>query len=198
MDIECAVVWNKNERCGPRVHNYSKILKIVVQEDHAEHLRIALQTLKDNQLYAKASKCDFWKNEVKFLGHVVSEKGVSVDPSKVEAVLNWEQPTNVTEVRSFLGLAGYYRRFIEGFSKLARPLTNLTKKGTSFKWNENCEQAFSGLKKRLTEAPVLSLPAEGERFVVYTDASYQGLGCVLMQNGKAIAFASATTFALPG
>ena len=92
-------------------------------EEHEEHLRVTLQLLRDSKLYAKFSKCDFWLSEVHFLGHVVSKEGVSVDPAKVEAVSKWAAPTSVTEIRSFLGLAGYYRRFVEGFSKIASPLT---------------------------------------------------------------------------
>ena len=102
------------------------------EEEHVEHLRTVLQILRDGKLYAKLSKCEFWKSEVKFLGHVVSKQGIAVDPAKVEAVMNWERPTSVTEIRSFLGLAGYYRRFIKGFSQLALPLTKLTRKDTPF------------------------------------------------------------------
>jgi hypothetical protein len=116
-------------------------------EEHAEHLRSLLQTLRERQLYAKFKKCEFWLEEVAFLGHVISGKGIAVDPSKVEAVLAWEPPTNVTEIRSFLGLAGYYRRFIEGFSQKAAPMTKLLKKGTPFIWNEACENSFQELKR---------------------------------------------------
>ena len=101
-----------------------------------------LQILKEKQLYAKLSKCEFWLNEVKFLGHVITQEGVAVDPSKVEAVVHWERPKTVTEVRSFLGLAGYYRRFIKGFSQLVLPLTRLTRKNQSFEWNSICEARF--------------------------------------------------------
>ena len=97
-------------------------------EEHEQHLRQTLQTLRNRQLYAKLDKCDFWLKEVTFLGHVVSSKGIFVDPQKVEAFLRWERPTTITEIHSFLGLAGYYKRFIEGFSTLATPLTRLTRK----------------------------------------------------------------------
>ncbi|XP_024164159.1 uncharacterized protein LOC112171166 [Rosa chinensis] len=160
------------------------------QEEHAYHLRIVLQTLLDHQLYAKKSKCDFWLTEVKFLGHVISTAGLSVEPSKVEAVVNWEQPQNVTEIRSFLGLAGYYRRFIQDFSKIALPLTKLTRKGAKFEWDDKCENAFVELKTRLTTAPVLVLPNNVDPYQVYTDASGNGLGCVLMQNGQVVAYGS--------
>ena len=125
-------------------------------ELHIKHLKIVLRTLREARLYAKLSKCEFWLNSIGFLGHVVSAEGISVDPQKVEAVLNWGRPTTVTEIRSFLGLAGYYRRFVQDFSKLAAPLTKLTRKGAKFVWSEEREQSFQELKRRLTNAPVLA------------------------------------------
>ncbi|PNY01683.1 retrotransposon-related protein [Trifolium pratense] len=160
------------------------------EEEHAEHLRIVLKTLQEKKLYAKLSKCDFWLKKVSFLGHVISSGGISVDPSKIDAVLKWGTPESVFEIRSFLGLAGYYRRFIEGFSKLALPLTQLTRKGRAFVWDDTCEKSFQELKRRLTTAPVLILPKPNEPFVVYCDASLMGLGGVLMQNGQVVAYAS--------
>ena len=126
--------------------------------EHETHLGLVLQTLRQHRLYAKFNKCEFWLSQVGFLGHVVSTDGIYVDPQKVEAVANWEQPTTVTEVRSFLGLAGYYRRFIEGFSKIAGPLHCLTRKGVKFEWTDMCEGSFQTLKEKLTSAPVLTLP----------------------------------------
>ena len=111
------------------------------KEEHAQHLQLVLQRLKDKQLYAKFKKCEFWLDKVVFLGHIVSHKGIMVDPAKVEAVSQWKQPRNVFEVRSFLGLAGYYRRFVEGFSKIALPLTLLTRKNAKFTWAEDCEKS---------------------------------------------------------
>ena len=108
-------------------------------EEHAVHLKIILQTLREHRLYAKLSKCPFWLDSVAFLGHIVSTVGVSVDPQKVEAILNWKPPTSVTEIRNFLGLAGYYRKFVEGFSKIAAPLTRLTRKEEPFLWSEECQ-----------------------------------------------------------
>ncbi|MBC1496232.1 hypothetical protein HCI94_13525, partial [Listeria welshimeri] len=160
------------------------------KEEHEEHLRLALEKLREHQLYAKFSKCEFWLSEVKFLSHVISSGGVAVDPSNVESVLSWKQPKTVSEIRSFLGLAGYYRRFIENFSKIARPMTRLLQKEVKYKWTEDCEQSFQELKKRLVTAPVLILPDSRKGFQVYCDASRLGLGCVLMQEGKVVAYAS--------
>jgi len=141
-------------------------------------------------LFAKLSKCEFWLREVSFLGHVISKGCIAVDPSKVDVVMQWKSPKSVFEVRTFLGLAGYYRRFIEGFSKLALPLTQLTRKGQAYVWDSECENSFLELKKRLISAPVLILPNPEESFVVYCDASKMGLGGVLMQNRQVVAYAS--------
>jgi hypothetical protein len=157
--------------------------------EHEQHLRVVLQTLKENQLYAKLDKCEFWLKEVVFLGHVISAEGIFMDPRKIEAVLKWERPTNVTEIQSFLGFVGYYQRFIEGFSTLTSP-SKLTRKEVRFVWSEECEASFRELKERLTSAPVLALPSGTQGFVVYSDASKRGLGCVLMQHGRVIAYAS--------
>jgi hypothetical protein len=128
--------------------------------------------------------------EVSFLGHVISKDGVAVDPRKIEVVMNWERPSNVNEIRSFLGFAGYYRRFVEDFSKLSGPLTTLTKKNAHFIWSDECEECFQKLKQRLISTSVLTLPKESEKFVIFSDASFQGLGCVLMQQGRVIAYMS--------
>ncbi|KAL0539789.1 hypothetical protein IC582_024007 [Cucumis melo] len=160
------------------------------EAEHEEHLRIVLQTLRDNKLYAKFSKCEFWLKQVSFLGHVVSKAGVSVDPAKIEAVTGLTRPSTVSEVRSFLGLAGYYRRFVENFSRIATPLTQLTRKGAPFVWSKACEDSFQNLKQKLVTAPVLTVPDGSGSFVIYSDASKKGLGCVLMQQGKLVAYAS--------
>ncbi|KAH9801781.1 Endonuclease [Citrus sinensis] len=159
------------------------------REEHAEHLRITLQTLKEKQLYAKLKKCEFWLEKVTFLEHVVSKDRISVDPSKVEAVSQWSRPTNAKEVRSFLGLVGYYRRFVEGFLKIAMPLTQLTKKNAKFVWTPECEKSFEELKRQLITTPILVISNSYEEFVIYSNASKNGIGCVLMQNGKVIAYA---------
>ncbi|XP_073056887.1 uncharacterized protein [Primulina eburnea] len=154
------------------------------RELHRENLRTVLQQLRDNQLYAKLKKCEFWLDQVTFLGHIISEDGITVDPTKIESVKKWPIPMTVAEVRRFLGLAGYYRHFIADFSKIALPLTTLTRKTVKFEWTNECQQSFQELKDKLTSAPVLSLPEGVEDFVVFTDASKKGLGAVLMQRGK--------------
>jgi hypothetical protein len=117
------------------------------EEDHDKHLRVVLQKLGENQLYAKLSKCEFWLKEVLFLGHIISEGGISIDPSKVKDVLSWNTPQNVSDIRSFLGLAGYYRRFIKGFSKISMPMMELLAKGNNFEWMPRRETNFQELKK---------------------------------------------------
>ncbi|GJR00572.1 putative reverse transcriptase domain-containing protein [Tanacetum coccineum] len=143
------------------------------KEEHANHLRIILELLKKEKLYAKFSKCDFWIHIVQFLGHLIDSQGL-----------------HPTEIRQFLGLAGYYRRFIKGFSKIAKSLTELTQKNKKYIWGEDQESAFQLLKQKLYEAPILALPEGNDDFVVYCDASHQGLGAVLMQREKVIAYAS--------
>ncbi|TYK21774.1 pol protein [Cucumis melo var. makuwa] len=160
------------------------------EAEHEEHLRMVLQTLRDNKLYAKFSKCEFWLKQVSFLGHVVSKAGVSVDPAKIEAVTSWPRPSTVSEVRSFLGLAGYYQQFVENFSRIATPFTQLTRKGAPFVWSKACEDSFQNLKQKLVTAPVLTVPDGSGSFVIYNDASKKGLGCLLMQQGKVVAYAS--------
>ena len=128
------------------------------KEDHMKHLRIVLQKLRDHKLYAKFSKCEFWLTEVSFIGHILSHNGILVDPSKIKDVVEWVTPTTVKEVRGFLGLAGYYRRFVPDFSKIAKPLTELTKKDEPYVWTEAREEAFQILKQRLVTAPVLVQP----------------------------------------
>ncbi|KAK1618870.1 hypothetical protein QYE76_024387 [Lolium multiflorum] len=158
--------------------------------EHEKHLRLIMEKLREHKLYAKFSKCEFWLDKVGFLGHIVSAEGVAVDPSKVAAVTEWESPKNAKEIRSFLGLAGYYRRFIENFSKIAKPMTELLKKEKKFIWTDECEASFQELKQRLVSAPVLCLPDINKDFQVYCDASRQGLGGVLMQDGKVVCYAS--------
>ncbi|KAA3465912.1 DNA/RNA polymerases superfamily protein [Gossypium australe] len=160
------------------------------ESEHAEYLRIVLQTLRDKQLYAKFSKCELWLREVRFLGHIISVEGIRVDPSKISAVVDWKPSRNVSKVRSFLGLAGFYRCFVKGFFMIATSMTRLLQKDVKFEWSKKCQQSFDQLKALLTEAPVLVQPESGKEFVIYSDASLNGLGYVLMQEGKVIAYAS--------
>ena len=159
------------------------------RKEHEEHLRIVLEVLREKRLYSKFSKCEFWLDSVSFLRHVVSKDGVMVDPSKIEAVKSWVRPTNVTEVRSFVGLASYYRRFVKGFSSVASQLTNLTKQNVLFVWSDECEESFQKLKTLLTTSPILTLPVKNNNFIGYCDASYSCLGVVLMKERNVIAFA---------
>jgi hypothetical protein len=160
------------------------------EEDHAEHLRVVLTRLREHKLYAKFSKCEFWLREVPFLGHVLSDGGIVVDPTKVQEVLDWKAPISMHEVQSFLGLAGYYRRFILDFCKIAKSMTRLLQKDTSFVWTPECDAAFHKLRTLLTSAPVLVQPDIEKPFDVYCDASGTGLGGVLMQEGQVIAYTS--------
>jgi hypothetical protein len=170
--IEDILVYSKNEK------------------EHAGHLHVVLQRLREHRLYAKLSKCDFWLKEIKFLGHTMSQAGIVVDPDKVQEVMNWKPPTTVRQIRSFLGLAGYYRRFIPDFSRIAKPITKLLKKEVKFVWGQKCEDAFHTLRQHLTTALVLVQPDNSKPFDVYCDASGTGLGCVLMQDNRVIAYAS--------
>ncbi|GJY93692.1 putative reverse transcriptase domain-containing protein [Tanacetum coccineum] len=160
------------------------------KEDHEVHLKLVLELLKKEKLFAKFSKCEFRLQEVHFLEHVVNSNGIHVDPSKIEAVMNWKAPKTPSEIRSFLGLEGYYRRFIAYFSKIAKPLTSLTQKNQKYEWGMEQEEDFQTLKDNLCNAPILSLPDGLDDFVVCCDALNQGFGCVLMQRGKVIAYAS--------
>ena len=156
-------------------------------QEHEQHLEIVLQKPREKKLYAKISKCEFWLKEVSFLGHIVSTEGIKA--TKIEAVVNWKPPRHVTEVRSFLGLAGYYRRFVRGFSVVASPLTKLLRKGIKFEWTDNCQNSFEQLKGMLVEALVLTQPTSGKEYTLYSDPSGIDLGCVLIQDEKVVAYA---------
>ncbi|GJR86969.1 putative reverse transcriptase domain-containing protein [Tanacetum coccineum] len=160
------------------------------KEEHGEHLKTILNLLRSEKLYAKFSKCDFWLDFVQFLGPVIDNSRLHVDPAKIEAIKNWVAPATPTEVRQFLGLTGYYRRFIKEFSLISKPLTKLTQKNKPYVWGDDEEEAFQTLKLKLCSAPILSLPEGSEDFVVYCDASLKGFGAVLMQREKVIAYAS--------
>jgi hypothetical protein len=160
------------------------------EEEHEEHRRLALQKLREHRLYAKLSMCEFWMKQVACLGHAILKGGISVDPSKVQEVLSWNAPTSVSDIQSFLGLVGFYRRFIRGFSKISKPMTELLEKDKKFEWTPACEASFQELKKRPTTAPILVMTDIEKPFSIYCDVSGQGLGCVLMKDGHVVAYAS--------
>ncbi|GJY19385.1 putative reverse transcriptase domain-containing protein [Tanacetum coccineum] len=181
LRISSYAVWFDKRTC--RIHG-------PYESEHEEHLKIILELLKKEELYAKFSKCEFWIPKVQFLGHVIDSEGIHVDPAKIESIKDWTSPKSPTEIRQFLGLAGYYRRFIEGFSKIAKPMTKLTQKKVKFEWGDKQEAAFQLLKQKLCSAPILALPEGSEDFIAYYDASKKGLGAVLMQREKVISYAS--------
>nr|GEV26446.1 reverse transcriptase domain-containing protein [Tanacetum cinerariifolium] len=145
------------------------------EKEHEEHLKAILELLKEEKLYATFSKCEFWIPKVQFIGHVIDSRGIHVDPVKIESIKDWASPKTPTVIRQFLGLAGYYRRFIEGFSKIAKSMTKLTQKGFKFDWGEKKENAFQLIKQNLYRALILALPEGSKDFVVYYDASHKGL-----------------------
>jgi hypothetical protein len=160
------------------------------EEENEHHLRMVLQVLKENQLYSKLRKCSFYQKQIHYLGHIISKDGITMDPEKIEAIREWSTPKNVTEVRSFMGLAGYYKRFIEGFSKIAHPITSLQRKGVKFQWTLDCEKNFQHLKQLLTSNLILRIVDPNEDFIVCTNACKEGLSGVLSQNGFVICYES--------
>jgi len=150
-------------------------------EEHCDRLSTIFDRLERYTLKLKPTKCHLFQRKVKFLGHVVSEAGIECDPDKVAAIATWPTPTNVSEVRTFCGLASYYRTFVQDFAKLAKPLHNLTQKNATFVWNQECEEAFQALKERLISAPILVPPRDEGQYVLDTDASDTALGAVLQQ-----------------
>nr|GEZ02445.1 putative reverse transcriptase domain-containing protein [Tanacetum cinerariifolium] len=154
------------------------------KQEHKEHLKLILKLLKKEQLYAKFSKCELWIPKVQFLGYVIDTQGIHMDPAKIESIKDWASPKTATEIRQFFGLADYYRRFIEGLSKIAKSMTKLTQKKVKFDWGDKQEAAFQIIKQKLCSAPILALPEGSKDFVVYCDASIKGLGAVLMQREK--------------
>ncbi|KAA0067967.1 ty3-gypsy retrotransposon protein [Cucumis melo var. makuwa] len=172
-------------------YGHYEFIVMSFEAEHEEHLHQVLGTLRANKLYAKFSKCEFWLKKVSFLEHVVSSEGVYIDPAKIEVVTSWPRVATVSEIHSFLGLASYYRRFLEDFSRIASPLTQLTRKGTPFVWSPTCESSFKELKKKLVTAPVLTVPDGSGSLVIYSDALKKGLGCILIQQGKANVVADA-------
>jgi hypothetical protein len=160
------------------------------EQEHEHHLRMVFQVLRQHQLYAKLRKCSFYQKQNHYLGHIISKDGIAMDPENIEAIREWSAPKNVTEVRSFISLAGYYMIFIEGFSKISHPITSLQIKGVNFQWTLDCEKSFQHLKQLLTSAPILRITEPNEDFIICTDACKEGLGGVLSQNGFVICYES--------
>ncbi|GJW71512.1 putative reverse transcriptase domain-containing protein, partial [Tanacetum coccineum] len=160
------------------------------KQEYEEHLTLILELLKKEEFYAKIFKCEFWIPKVQFLDHMIDSEGIHVDPAKIESIKDWASPKSPTEIHQFLGLDGYYRRFIEGFSKIAKPMIKLTQKKVKFVWGDKQEATFQLLKQKLCSAPILALPEGSDDFIAYCDASKKGLGVVLMKREKVIAYAS--------
>ncbi|XP_027155252.1 uncharacterized protein LOC113755447 [Coffea eugenioides] len=158
-------------------------------EEHVKHVKEVMSILRQHQLYAKMSKCSFAQLQVEYLGHIISAEGVQADPKKIECMENWPNPTNIKQLRGFLGLTDYYRRFVKGYGAIARPLTDLLKKD-NFHWSEDLEQAFQKLKRAMCSTPVLAVPDFTQPFIIETDACYTGIGAVLMQNRRPISYLS--------
>jgi len=155
-------------------------------EEHFKRLRLVLSKLRDAGLKLKPSKCSLLQKQVSFSGHVVSGEGIRTDPEKVRVVADWPIPVNLREVRSFVGLCSYYRRFVKDFARISSPLHAMTKKNASFQWSEDCQEAFEELKCALTSAPVLAMPDDASTFILDTDASHSAIGAVLSQNQQRV------------
>ncbi|GKA69446.1 putative reverse transcriptase domain-containing protein [Tanacetum coccineum] len=170
-----------NRVCKPFLHKFVIVFieDILIysknKKEHEEHLKAILELLKKEELYAKFSKCEFWLPKVQFIGHMIDSQGIHVDSAKIEFIKDWTSPKTPTEIRQFLGLAGYYRRFIEGFLKIAKPMTKLTQKKVKFVWGDKQEAVFQLLKQKLCSAPILALPEGCEDFIAYCDACIKGL-----------------------
>jgi hypothetical protein len=160
------------------------------EEEHEQHLIMVLQVLREHRLYAKLSKCISYQKKIQYLGHIISTIAIEFDPEKIEAIGGWPTPKNVTYVRSFMGLVGYYRRFIKGFSKIVIPITSLQKKGVKFEWTYKCEDIFQRLKGIFTSTPILKIAYPNEDFVVCIDACKEGLGGVLSQKDYVLCYKS--------
>jgi hypothetical protein len=158
------------------------------EEDHEKQSRMVLQVLREHQLYPKLRKFSFYQQQIHYLGHIISKEGIVVHPKKIKSIEEWPTPRNVVEVRSFMGLASYYKRFIEGFSRIAHPITSLQNKGAQFQWTRDFAMIFQHLKSLLTSAPILRIVDSNENFVVCTDACKEGIGGFLSQNGHVICY----------
>nr|GEW18056.1 putative reverse transcriptase domain-containing protein [Tanacetum cinerariifolium] len=182
---ECPKLKNNNR--GNPTGNRNAPAK--VNKEHKEHLKAILELLNKEELYAKLFKCEFWIPKVLFLGHEIDSQGIYVNPAKIESIKDWASPKTTTKIRQFLGFAGYYRRFTEGCLKIAKSMTKLTQKGVKFDWGEKAKATFKLIKRKLCNSSILALPEGSKDFVVYYDASHKGLGAVLIQREKVIAYA---------
>ena len=158
-------------------------------DQHLVHVMQTFEILRQHRFFVKASKCAFGQQELEYLGHIITRKGVKVDENKIAAMVAWPRPTNISELRGFLGLTGYYRKFVKDYGIIARPLTNLLKKG-QFGWHGEAETAFLALKQAMTTTPILAMPNFNDAFTIETDASGEGIGAVLSQQGKPMAYMS--------
>jgi hypothetical protein len=161
--------------------NYSRS-----EEEHEKHFRMVLQVLREHKIYAQLTKCSFYYRKICCLGNIISEEGIVLDPTKIKAIEEWPTPRNFVEMRSFIGITGYYIRFIEGFSNIVHPITSLQKKGVCFEWTLDCARSFQHLKNLLTSAPILRIVGSNADFVVCTDACKEGIDGVLSQNGHVV------------
>ncbi|GKD55764.1 putative reverse transcriptase domain-containing protein [Tanacetum coccineum] len=166
------------------VHRLSRIKQANDLRSGYHQLRVREEDIPKMTFRTRCGHYEFQITKIQFLGHVIDSQGIHVDPAKIESIKDWASPKTPTEIRQFLGLAGYYRRFIEGFSKVAKPMTKLTQKKVAFEWGDKQEAAFQTLKDKLCSAPILALPQGADNFIVYCDVSHKGLGAVLMQNEK--------------
>jgi hypothetical protein len=166
------------------------LVYLKMKEEHEEHLKIVLQTLRKHKLYAKFDKCDFYQKQIQYLGHVISEEGIVVDPEKIRAIMEWPIPKDVADIMSFMGITGYYHRFIcrfiEGFSKITYPITSLQKRRIRFTWSHIFQNNFNKLKELLTTTLILRVGDPHKDFTVFMDGSKEGLGCVLTEEGNVI------------
>ncbi len=185
-----------NEVIPPELHDFCLVYldDILIfsksKEEHEEHIRKVLDILRKHKLIAKLNKCSFYKEVIKWLGHIISAEGVAVDARKTQAVQDWPVPGSVKDLQKFLGLANYFRKFMQSYSKLAAPLTSMMRKDSVFTWGPEQQAAFEGVKFSLTHAPVLALPDFNKHFTLQSDASGYGLGAVLLQEGRPVAYHS--------
>lgn len=181
--------WIRHSGCRMLQQKKLRITLSADLEEHEKHLKLVLQVLRKHQLFIRRKKCEIASSKVEYLGHIVTGEGVATNSKKIEAMLEWPKPTSVKALRGFLGLTGYYRRFVRGYVIIAKPLTQLLKKG-AFNWNDEAEKESKLLKRALTTTLVLAMPKFEKQFVLETDLCHNGIGAVLMQEGQTITYLS--------